>query len=167
MAPGPSGGDVGASPPDGCHQLQLFSNLLQSRDFREPLERVEYGLFVSHTRRLRFSGAERKRPGVKPEIPLRPGIQPCGAARNPYTAWRPALNRRDIQATVRFRSPQIQLITSCAKANHRSKTPACGSSGTRRARACLQPALRRGLQSTRPFLFHSPSRQIHLFNEHQ
>ena len=69
MALGTASGDVGASAPDGRHDVQLFGNLFERGDFREPVESVDYGLLVGHGKRLPLRGSEGKRRVATPNDP--------------------------------------------------------------------------------------------------
>jgi hypothetical protein len=48
MAFGAPGINISPSASNGRHKLQLLSNFIQGSVFRQPLERIEYGLLVSH-----------------------------------------------------------------------------------------------------------------------
>lgn len=53
-------GDIASSTSDGRHDMQLLGDLLKCRNFREPVEGVDYGLLVGHGGRLPFYSSERK-----------------------------------------------------------------------------------------------------------
>ncbi|MEO6338364.1 MAG: hypothetical protein ABIP71_16275 [Verrucomicrobiota bacterium] len=60
MGLGAPGGDVRTSAADGRHDVQLLGNLLKRGDFWEPVERVDYSLFVGHGQKIPLGGSEGK-----------------------------------------------------------------------------------------------------------
>ena len=61
MGFGAPGSNVRPPSADGRHDVQLLSNLLKRGDFWEPVERVNYSLFVGHGQKIPLRGSKGKR----------------------------------------------------------------------------------------------------------